>query len=132
MFNLSQKQIISQKLQAKLDKLQKAITKQKKKDIKKTQQVALLHRRMQLIENSWVVGEYLIVKCGNEIAFCKRTEPNKAPELINMHIEENVWVESIYFTGCDDLIQIFIIDEENLRTYVITWNLAYNRQHSLY
>lgn len=43
-----------------------------------------------------------------------------------------VWIENIYSTGVEDLIQLFIIDDANRRLFIITWNLQNNREHSMF
>lgn len=43
-----------------------------------------------------------------------------------------VWIENIYSTGIEDLIQLFIIDDANRRLFIITWNLQNNREHSMF
>jgi len=34
-----------------------------------------------------------------------------------------VWIENIFSTGIEDLIQLFILDDVARRIYIITWNL---------
>jgi len=34
-----------------------------------------------------------------------------------------VWIENIFATGIEDLIQVFIIDDANRRLFIVTWNL---------
>jgi hypothetical protein len=43
-----------------------------------------------------------------------------------------VWIENVISTGVNDLIQLFVIDDVNRRLFVVTWNLQYNREHSLF
>lgn len=43
-----------------------------------------------------------------------------------------VWIENVFTTGVEDLIQLFIIDDSNRRLYIITWNLQNNREHSMF
>jgi len=50
----------------------------------------------------------------------------------NVAPEAEVWIENIFATGIEDLIQIFIIDDLNHRLFILTWNLQYNREHSLF
>ena len=41
-----------------------------------------------------------------------------------------MWVQDIFATGIDDLIQIFLINDITRRLFVVTWNLQLNREHS--
>ena len=34
-----------------------------------------------------------------------------------------VWIENIFATGIEDLVQLFVIDDALHRLYIITWNL---------
>lgn len=43
-----------------------------------------------------------------------------------------VWIENVISTGVNDLVQLFIVDDVNRRLFVITWNLQFNREHSLF
>lgn len=43
-----------------------------------------------------------------------------------------VWIENVISTGVNDLVQLFIVDDVNHRLFVITWNLQFNREHSLF
>jgi hypothetical protein len=45
---------------------------------------------------------------------------------------ENFWLRSVYTTGVADLIQLLVLEPDEGRAYVITWNFKYNREHSLY
>ena len=44
----------------------------------------------------------------------------------------NIWIENIFATGIKDLIQLFLIDDVERRVYIITWNLHFNREHSIF
>jgi hypothetical protein len=69
-----------------------------------------------------------VAKCGSEIKFIERTKSVlglHSTNAINFDINPGaeVWIENIYSTGVEDLIQLFIIDDMNRRLFIITWNL---------
>lgn len=79
----------------------------------------------------------MIAKSGSEIKFIRRetsVHNGFADNSINFEITPGaeVWIENIFATGIEDLIQLFIIDDANLRLYIITWNLQSNREHSMF
>ena len=41
-----------------------------------------------------------------------------------------MWIQDIFATGIDDLVQLLLINDVTKRLYVITWNLQFNREHS--
>ena len=43
-----------------------------------------------------------------------------------------VWVDHVYTTGVEDLVQIFIMDDRKRLIFILTWNLQFNREHSIY
>ena len=99
--------------------------------------LARLKRRNLQMDRAWIFGNYLVVKCGCEIKYIKRETSvlgGYATESINFEITPGaeVWIENVFATGVEDLIQLFIIDDANNRLFVITWNLEHNREHSLF
>jgi hypothetical protein len=79
----------------------------------------------------WVFKNYIIVKCGCELKYIaiqrnesgEITEYNAKPVNFNIDFGKEVWIQHIYSTGIEDLVQIFVIDDAAKRHYVITWNL---------
>lgn len=55
---------------------------------------------------------------------------NRGPQDFNINFGSEVWIQDVYTTGVDDLIQFMIINDQQKRIYVITWNLQLNREHS--
>ena len=89
------------------------------------------------MDRAWLFGNYLVVKCGCEIKYIKRENSvldRYAMESIDFAITPGaeVWIENVFATGVEDLIQLFIIDDANNRLFVITWNLKLNREHSIF
>ena len=87
-----------------------------------------LQRRKGQIERAWIFDNYIVAKCGSEIKFIERTKSVlglHSTNAINFDINPGaeVWIENIYSTGVEDLIQLFIIDDMNRRLFIITWNL---------
>ena len=96
-----------------------------------------LSRRMDQIERAWVMDNYVVAKSGSEIKYIAREKSllgGYSTETIDfaIHPGAEVWVENVFSTGVEDLIQIFLIDDEHRRIYIITWNLQHNREHSLF
>ena len=86
------------------------------------------------MERAWVFDNFIVAKCGSEIKFIHRETSilgMHATNSINFDINPGaeVWIENVYSTGVEDLIQLFIIDDANRRLFVVTWNLQSNREH---
>jgi len=80
------------------------------------------------MERAWVFDNYIVAKCGSELKYIRREESvlgGWATSSINFEISPGaeVWVENVFSTGVEDLVQLFIIDDANRRIYIITWNL---------
>ena len=78
-----------------------------------------------------------MAKSGSEIKYISREKSvlgGYATNSIDFQLTPGaeVWIENIFSTGVEDLIQIFIIDDSTRRLYLITWNLQSNREHSLF
>ena len=86
----------------------------------------------------WVFTNFIVVKCGSELKYIKIeraddghiTKYNADPVDFNINLGSEVWVQNIYSTGVDDLVQLIIINDDIKRHYVLTWNLQLNREHS--
>lgn len=50
---------------------------------------------------------------------------------INLNLGADVWIDGIYTTAFEDLVQFVVIDDNNRRLYLITWNLEHNREHQI-
>jgi hypothetical protein len=79
----------------------------------------------------WKVGEHLIAKCGSELKFIN-LEQGTDEKLFNLTLGPNIWVEACYATGVEGILQLFLIDDEKQRLFVVTWNMEVNREHSMY
>ena len=89
------------------------------------------------MERAWVFDNFIVAKSGSEIKFIPREESilgMHATNSINFSVSPGaeVWIENIYSTGVEDLIQLFIIDDANRRLFIITWNLQNNREHQMF
>ena len=85
----------------------------------------LLDRRAH-VDSVWLFTNYIVVKSGTELQFQKRNGSGffKAkPKKFNLDLGTEVWVQDIFATGIDDLIQIFLINDITRRLFVVTWNL---------
>jgi len=96
-----------------------------------------LKKREQQIERAWVFDNFIIAKSGCEIKYMPREKSvlgMSATNSIPFGIEPGaeVWIENIYATGIEDLVQLFIIDDAQKRLFIITWNLQLNREHSIF
>ena len=99
--------------------------------------LARLKRREGQIDRAWVFDNYIVAKSGSEIQYIRREESllgGYATNSIDFDVAPGaeVWVENVFSTGIEDLVQLFIIDDVNQRLYIITWNLQLNREHSLF
>lgn len=98
-------------------------------------QIAHTSKRAHEIERAWVRNKYLLVKCGHQVSYIVRGEGVLAsPKInkINLNLGPDVWIDGIYTTFFEDLVQFVVIDDNNKRLYLITWNLEHNREHSIY
>lgn len=89
------------------------------------------------MERAWVFDNFIVAKSGSEIKYIPREESvigGYATQSIKFEVTPGaeVWVENVFSTGVEDLIQLFIIDDVNLRLFIITWNLKSNREHTLF
>lgn len=41
-------------------------------------------------------------------------------------------MQACYLTGVEGILQLFLIDDEKMRIFIITWNMEVNREHSMY
>ena len=93
-------------------------------------------RREGQMDRAWVFDNYIVAKSGSEIKYIRRKESMLGYETSSINFEitpgAEVWVENVFSTGVEDLIQLFIIDDANFRVFIITWNLQSNREHSLF
>ena len=93
----------------------------------------LLQRKAR-IDQVWVFTNYIVVKCGASLKYVKKKTKKRffkpKPKEFNIDLGAEVWIQDIFATGIDDLIQIFLINDITKRLYVITWNLQFNREHS--
>jgi len=96
-----------------------------------------LQRRKMQIERAWVFDNYIVAKSGSELKYIPREESVMGmykTEAIDFQLTPGaeVWIENIFATGIEDLIQIFIIVDTQNRVFIITWNLQFNREHSMF
>lgn len=79
----------------------------------------------------WKLGEHVIAKCGSELKFIN-LETSDQQKSFNLTLGPSVWLQSCYLTGVEGILQLFLIDDEKMRIFIITWNMEVNREHSLY
>ena len=92
----------------------------------------LINRRSQM-EAVWITTNHIIVKSGSILKYASKKTKDISKEkfdYINIDFGTEVWIQDIFETGIDDLIQIFLINDYTKRIYAITWNLRFNREHS--
>ena len=92
----------------------------------------LLNRRAH-VDSVWLFTNHIVVKSGAELQYLPRQDNGlfKAkPKPFMIDFGTEVWIQDIFPTGIDDLIQIFLINDITRRLFVITWNLQLNREHS--
>ena len=92
----------------------------------------LLDRRAH-VDSVWLFTNHIVVKSGAELQYLPRQVNGllrAKPKPFNVDFGAEVWIQDIFPTGIDDLIQIFLINDITRRLFVITWNLQLNREHS--
>ena len=92
----------------------------------------LLSRRSH-IDSVWVFTNHIVIKSGANLKYLAKNYNNIMKEEVkdfNVDFGTEVWIQDIFATDIDDLIQIFLINDMTKRLYVITWNLQFNREHS--
>ena len=87
------------------------------------------------MESVWITSNHIIIKSGSNLKYIKKPKDSKdinkaKPVQFNIDFGPEVWIQDIFETGVDDLIQIFLINDYTKRIYAITWNLQFNREHS--
>jgi len=104
--------------------------------VKDLAHIAHVSKRAHEIERAWVRNKYLLVKCGHQVSYIDRSQNSllMSPPVqkINFNLGPDVWIDGIYATYYEDLVQFVVIDDANKRLYLITWNLDHNREHSIY
>ena len=81
----------------------------------------------------WVFTNYVVVKSGASLKYLRKNYSYISNEEViefNIDFGTEIWIQDIFATGIDDLVQIFLINDVTKRIYVITWNLKFNREHS--
>ena len=70
------------------------------------EQLKDLHRRMNTMNQAFVLGPYLVVKSGNHIQYLRQGPSliKKQPKTMNIDLGNEVWLHNIYTTGCEDLL----------------------------
>ena len=87
------------------------------------------------MDSVWLFTNYIIVKCGSELKYIPKEKSSRfggpeAPRNFNINFGSEVWIQDIFSTGIDDLVQIFVINDVIKRLFIITWNLKLNREHA--
>jgi len=73
-----------------------------------------LERRTN-VDSVWILPNYIVVKCGSEMKYISRKSDglfsNNKPIDFNINFGSEVWIQDVYTTGVDDLIQFMIIND---------------------
>ena len=66
-----------------------------------------LQDRKKNLDKVWILPNFIVVKCGSELAYMKRGKSglfsNNKPKKFSIEFGSEVWIEDIYTTGVADI-----------------------------
>lgn len=89
-----------------------------------------LNKRLNELHKAWKYGDYVVVKCGSDIQYANVKD--KQARTFNLDLGKNVWLQNVYQTHVEGLLQFYVINDEAHQIFAITWNMELNREHNLF
>lgn len=82
------------------------------------------------MHKAWRLGNYVIAKCGSDVKYMNVND--KVEKDFAFELGPKVWLQNVYLTGVEGIVQFYAINDEQRHVYVISWNMELNREHTLF